>query len=137
MIQRRFPTITEDSIATLVDTFYARLRRHPALEPVFNAAIAKEEWPEHLATMQRFWASVLLASDQYSGNPFAAHRAVAGIERPLFTDWLFSETASELFDPAPASVFATKAQRISTSLQLVLFYRLGDPPEGLTRKPAA
>jgi hemoglobin len=139
MMQRRFPTITEDSIATLVDTFYARLRRHPALGPVFNAAIAKEEWPEHLATMRHFWSSVMLTSGQYSGNPVAVHRAVAGIERPLFTDWLtlFLETASELFDSAPASEFAIKAQRIAASLQLALFHRLGDPPEGMTRKPTA
>jgi hemoglobin len=139
MIQRCFPTITEDSIATLVDTFYARLRRHPVLGPVFNTAIAKEKWPEHLATMRSFWSSVRLASGQYSGNPVAVHRAVARIERPLFTDWLklFSETAWELFDPAPASEFATKVQRIATSLQLALFHRPGDPPEGLTRKPAA
>jgi hemoglobin len=139
MTQSRFPTITEDSITTLVDAFYARVRRHPALAPVFAAAIAEEEWPEHLGTMQRFWSSVMLASGRYSGNPVALHRAVAGIERPLFADWLalFTETAAELFDAGPALEFAAKAQRIATSLQLALFHRLGDPPEGLTRKSAA
>jgi hemoglobin len=48
MTQTRFPTITEDSVATLVDAFYARVRGHPALGPIFDAAIAEEEWPEHL-----------------------------------------------------------------------------------------
>lgn len=139
MTQSRFPTITDDSIATLVDAFYARVRRHPALGPVFEAAIAESGWPEHLATMRRFWSSVMLASGRYSGNPVAVHRAVAGIERPLFADWLalFTETASELFDAEPASEFAAKAQRVALSLQLALFHRLGDPPEGLVRKPAA
>ena len=139
MMLSRFPTITEDAIAILVDTFYARVRCHPALGPVFEAAIAEEEWPEHLETMRRFWSSVMLTSGRYSGNPVAVHRAVAGIERPLFADWLtlFTETASELFNAGPASEFAAKAQRIATSLQLALFHRLGDPPEGLTRKPAA
>jgi hemoglobin len=139
MTQSRFPTITEDSIATLVDAFYARVHRHPALGPLFEAVIAEEEWPEHLKTMQRFWSSVMLTSGRYSGNPVAVHRAVAGIERPLFADWLalFTETASELFDAGPALEFAAKAQRIAVSLQLALFHRLGDPPEGLMRKPAA
>jgi hemoglobin len=139
MMQSRFTTITEDSIAILIDTFYARVRRHAALRPVFEAAIAEEEWPEHLETMRRFWSSVMLTSGRYSGNPVAVHRAVAGIERPLFAVWLelFTQTATELFETEPASEFATKAQRIATSLQLALFHRLGDSPEGLTRKPAA
>ena len=115
------------------------MRCHPALGPLFEAAIAEEEWPEHLATMQRFWSSVMLTSGRYSGNPVAVHGAVAGIERPLFADWLtlFTETASALFEAGPASEFAANAQRIAFSLQLALFHRLGDPPQGLTRKPAA
>jgi hemoglobin len=139
MAKNRFPTITEASIAALIDAFYTRVRRHPALGQIFEAAIAEDEWPEHLETMRRFWSSVMLTSGRYSGNPVAVHRAVAGIERPLFADWLalFTQTASELFEADPASEFAAKAQRIATSLQLALFHRLGDPPEGLTRKPAA
>jgi hemoglobin len=139
MPDNRFPMITEDSIAILIDDFYARVRRHEALGPVFDVAIAEDEWPEHLKTMRRFWSSVMLTSGRYSGNPVAVHRAVVGIQRPLFADWLalFTQTASELFEAGPASELAAKAQRIATSLQLALFHRLGDPPEGLARKPAA
>ncbi|MBS0164417.1 MAG: group III truncated hemoglobin [Nitrospira sp.] len=139
MTQNRFETVTEDTIAILIDAFYGRVRRHPTLGPVFEAAIADNEWPEHLATMQRFWSSVMLSSGRYSGNPVAVHRAVEGIERSLFAEWLalFTLTASELFEAGPASEFITKAQRIASSLQLALFHRLGDPPEGLARKSAA
>ncbi len=139
MTPRRFPTITENAIATLIDTFYDRARCHAALGPVFAAAIAAEEWPDHFETMRRFWSSVMLASGSYSGNPVTAHRAVVGIRRSLFAEWLalFTQTASELFEPAPAAEFSSKAQRIADSLQIALFHRLGDPPEGLTRKPAA
>jgi hemoglobin len=137
--QQRFPAITEAAIAVLIDTFYARVRRHPALGPIFEAAIAEANWPMHLATMRRFWSSVTLASGRYAGNPVAVHRAVAGLERPLFASWLelFAATASELFEPAPALEFSVKAGRIATSLQLALFHRPGCPPEGLTRRPAA
>jgi hemoglobin len=139
MTPNRFTTVTEDSIATLIDAFYARVRRHPALGPIFEAAITEDEWPEHLETMRRFWSSVMLMSGRYSGNPVAVHRAVAGIEHPLFADWLalFAQTASEVFAAGPASLFVAKAQRIANSLQLALFHRLGDPPEGVTRRPAA
>ena len=125
--------VTEDSIARLVEAFYARVRRDPVLGPVFNAAIEPEEWPEHLATLHRFWSSVMLTSGRYSGNPVAIHRAVAGLERPMFARWLalFEATAAEEFAPETAALFAAKARRIAGSLQLALFHRLGEPPDGL------
>jgi hemoglobin len=55
-------SITDDSIALLVDRFYAAIRRHAVLAPVFERAIAPDEWPRHLATMRRFWSSVMQAS---------------------------------------------------------------------------
>ncbi len=125
--------IDKSSIALLIDRFYAAVRRDPVLAGVFEAAIAEDEWPEHLATMRRFWSSVMLASGRYSGNPVAVHRAVHGLERPMFARWLalFETTAAELFSPDPAAQFAVKARRIATSLQLALFHRLGMPPDGL------
>src|SRR5215475_5054360 len=109
-------SVTDESISLLIESFYAKVRRDPVLGKVFDAAIASDEWPEHLATMQRFWSSVMLTSGRYSGNPVAVHRAVAGIERSLFVDWLalFTEIASELFEAGPATEFAARAQRIAT-----------------------
>jgi hemoglobin len=57
---QRADIITEDSITRLIDHFYSKVRRDPVLADVFEAAIAPDEWPEHLATMQRFWSSVML-----------------------------------------------------------------------------
>ena len=125
--------VNEGSIAVLIDRFYAEVRQDPVLGPVFEAAIADEEWPVHLATMRRFWSSVMLASGRYSGNPVAVHRAVAGLERPMFERWLalFNATAASLFAPEQAALFTSKARRIATSLQLAVFHRLGAPPDGL------
>lgn len=136
----RFPAITEASITRLVDTFYQRVRHDTVLGPVFETAITDAEWPEHLATMQRFWSSVMLTSGRYSGNPVAVHRAIPGMDRALFPHWLalFEATAHDLFAPDLAAAFVLKAQRIASSLQLALFHRLGQPPEGLHRRaPAA
>ena len=112
-------TITEDSIGQLIDRFYAAVRRDPVLGPVFEAAIAPEAWPTHLATMRRFWSSVMLASGRYSGNPVGVHRAVPGIERPMFDRWLalFEATARSLFTPDVAAQFVDKANRIAGSLR--------------------
>jgi hemoglobin len=125
--------VTEDSIAMLIDRFYGAIRRDPVLGPVFENAIAEDAWPKHLATMRRFWSSVMLTSGQYSGNPVAVHRAVEGLERPMFERWLalFEATAADLFAPDQAALFADKANRIATSLQLAIFHRLGGPPDGL------
>ena len=129
------------SIALLVDRFYAAIRRHAVLAPVFETAIAPDEWPAHLATMRRFWSSVMLTSGAYSGNPVAVHRAVTSLERPMFTHWLslFEATASALFTPETAAAFVAKACRIATSLELAVFHRLGAPPDGvrLPARPAA
>src|ERR1700749_880064 len=127
--------VTEASIALLIDSFYAAVRHDPVLGPVFETAIAQDKWPEHLATMRRFWSSVMLASGRYSGNPVAVHRAVQGLERPLFARWLalFEATADDLFPSDPAAAFLAKANSIATSLQLALFHRLDRPPEGLQR----
>jgi hemoglobin len=133
-----FSTVTESAIADLIDRFYAAVRRDPLLAPVFTTAIAEDEWPEHLETMRRFWSSVMLTSGRYSGNPVAVHRAVQGLERPLFARWLtlFEATVQDLFAPEPAASFISKAHRIATSLQLALFHRLGAPPDGLPPRAA-
>jgi hemoglobin len=127
--------VTEASIALLIDRFYAAIRRDPVLAEVFEAAIPGEAWPEHLATMRRFWSSVMLTSGRYSGDPVSVHRAVCGLERPMFARWLalFEATATELFAAEPAARFVEKAHRIAASLQRAVFHRPGEPPGGLVR----
>ncbi|MCW3475152.1 group III truncated hemoglobin [Limobrevibacterium gyesilva] len=123
--------INEDSIRLLVHGFYDRVRADPALGPVFDTAIAAEDWPAHLQTMCRFWSSVMLASGRYNGNPVAVHRAVSGIAPELFPHWLalFATTAQALFVPAEAAKFIAKAQRIAESLRIAVFFRPGQPPD--------
>jgi hemoglobin len=135
----QFAAITEASIERLIDRFYASVRRDPVLGLVFKTTIAAEDWPEHLATMRRFWSSVMLASGAYSGNPVAVHRSVLGLERPMFDRWLalFAAAAAELFAPELAAQFVEKAGRIATSLRLALFHRLGAPSDGLSRRAAS
>jgi hemoglobin len=131
----RLTVVTEASIGLLIDRFYGAIRRDPVLAEVFEAAVAEEQWPGHLAKMRSFWSSVMLASGRYSGNPVSVHRAVGGLERPMFARWLalFETTAAELFAPEQAASFVEKAHRIAASLQLAVFHRLGAPPDGLVR----
>ncbi|MFO1060500.1 MAG: group III truncated hemoglobin [Dongiaceae bacterium] len=122
------------ALAALVEAFYDSVRRDPGLGPIFEQAIAAEGWPEHLARLTDFWASVMLASGAYKGNPMAAHRRLMPALTPaLFERWLalFGETADRLFIPPLAAQLRARAERIAESLQLGLFFR----PDELAARP--
>lgn len=131
-----YTEVTEDTIRMLVDAFYARVRRDATLGPIFDAAIAADAWPAHLEKMYAFWSSVMLTSGRYKGDPVSTHRHVAGIEPPLFGNWLdlFEATAAELFTPDLAEQFAVKARRIAESLKLAMFFRADRPWTGDLRR---
>jgi hemoglobin len=124
-----YDTIDDASIEALVRAFYTRVRAHVDLGPVFETALTEEDWPEHIATLCRFWSSVMLASGRYSGNPVRVHYAVAGMRAELFPRWLalFEATARDLFTPELAARFVEKAHRIADSLQTALFFRADAP----------
>lgn len=115
--------IDDAYISTLVDTFYVRIRAHDELGPVFEAAIGGN-WPEHLARMKDFWASVALNAGRYSGKPVPAHKKHSTIRPEHFPVWLdlFEQTLVDTA-PSPEAVpyFMERANRIARSLQLALF----------------
>ncbi|BAF86143.1 conserved hypothetical protein [Azorhizobium caulinodans ORS 571] len=113
--------VTPQTIADLLDRFYAKARAHERLGPVFNAAV--DDWPEHMATLNAFWGSIMLASRQYKGNPLAMHRALP-LTPDLFGDWLalWRQTTGEMFTPELAALFVEKAERIAESLKAGLFF---------------
>ncbi len=119
------PGLSEEALAPFLAAFYAKVRQDDVLGPVFAAAIADEDWPAHMARIEAFWSSVMLASRRYKGNPFGAHVGLREIGPEHFTRWLglFGETARELFAPDLAAIFEDKAQRIGASLQAGLFFR--------------
>ena len=111
--------ITEARLKTLVDLFYARVRRDPLIGPVFNGAI--HDWPEHLDKLQAFWSSVMLTSGRYKGRPLPAHIKHGDAITPAsFERWLslWRETTDEVMPPAAAAAMQDKATRIAESLSL-------------------
>jgi hemoglobin len=133
-----YDVLTEDTIREQVDAFYARVRRDPVLGPIFAIAIADNAWPAHLVKMYSFWSAVMLTSGRYKGDPVSAHRKVAGMDPPMFANWLdlFETTAAELFVPEIAEQFTCKARRIAESLKLAVFFRADQPcSEDLRNRP--
>lgn len=116
-----YHSVTEDSIAELVDTFYGKIRTDQLLGPIFAGAIGSD-WGPHLGKMKAFWSSVLLASGTYKGNPMIAHLQLPRLTEQHFAHWLqlWRETAATLCSEELASVFVGKAESIGERLLYVI-----------------
>lgn len=126
--------VTEEMIHELVHGFYAKIRRDPALGPIFNRVIAEADWPAHLAKMCDFWSSVTLMSGRFKGTPMQAHLRIGNLRATHFARWLylFEQTARELCPPEAAEIFVEKSQMIARSLQMGLQLARGDFEAALT-----
>lgn len=120
--------IDEAMLERLIPRFYERVRADGEIGPLFDAAV--HDWPDHFDTLVAFWSSVMLTSGRYKGNPVAKHLKHKALITPaMFDRWLaiWAATTNELTPPAVAVALQAKAARIAESLQLALFFRLGDP----------
>lgn len=120
--------ITEPMIRTLVDSFYAEVRRDAMLGPIFEARI--DDWPEHLDKLAAFWSSVVLMTGRYKGRPMPVHAAIPDISRVHFLRWLdlFRKTAKLVCPGPPADLFIDRAERIAESLHLGVCLSRGEGP---------
>ena len=120
--------ITEQMIHDLVHAFYDKIRKDPALGPIFNRVIAAADWPAHLTKMCDFWSSVTLMSGRFKGSPMQAHIQVGDLRPTHFARWLhlFEQTAREVCPPEAAAIFVEKSQMIARSLQMGLHLARGD-----------
>lgn len=125
IVRGRHPQISADDISRLVDDFYADIRSHPNLGPIFNQRL-DGKWPEHLAKLKAFWRSVLLTSGEYVGRPVPAHNKIAELESAHFGEWLhlFDQHIERIFAPIAQDIIKEKARRIARSLW---FARFGTP----------
>lgn len=114
--------INDEFICDLVETFYARIRAHPRLGPIFNGEV--DHWPAHLAKLKDFWASVAMNAGRYSGKPVPAHMKLQGIAPEDFQTWLglFRQTVSDISgNDEVVTYFMVRAERIARSLQFAMF----------------
>ena len=127
--------ISEAMIAQLVAAFYARVRQDEVLGPIFNRAIAPDQWPVHEARLCDFWSSVLLMTGRFKGSPMAAHARWPDIQDEHFERWLdlFARTAAETW-PAPAAMLVGgRAEMIGQSLRQGMSVIRGELPPASTR----
>jgi hemoglobin len=118
--------VSEETIRRLVHVFYGKVRQDAELGPIFDRVIG-QDWDAHLEKMCAFWSSVMLTSGRYKGSPMLAHMRLKMITQAHFARWLslFRATATELFAPAIAQTFISRAENIARSLQLGMFFTPG------------
>ncbi len=69
----------------LLRQFYADVRQHDEIGPIFNARI--QNWPEHLEKIGDFWAAVTGGPPGYAG-PMPQRHFPLGLEEKHFAAWL-------------------------------------------------
>lgn len=116
----RFP-VSGDQIARVMQVFYARIRQHPELGPVFRAHIGETdaEWDAHIDKIERFWRNAILREKGYDGNPMQVHVGASDIHAEHFAPWL-ATFDNVLHQELPAEVAATwmmLATRIARAFQ--------------------
>lgn len=74
-----------NGILELLHYFYADVRQHNVLGPIFNAKI--HDWPSHIAKIAEFWARQTGGPSSYPGGFAGAHLRL-GIGAEHFQHWL-------------------------------------------------
>jgi hemoglobin len=118
-------SITATEISNLVDRFYAKVRRDPAIGPIFNEAI--DDWPAHLSLLKDFWSTVLLTERRYKGDPLSTHLKLP-LKSEHFERWLslFEETAKEVMPLEHAAIVIAKSHRIAHNFKRAIAHHRGE-----------
>jgi hemoglobin len=115
--------ITRPEIERVVAAFYAAVRAHPGLAPVFAAHVA--DWPAHEAKVADFWANTILHERSYDGSPVAAHVRAGNVQPGMFSTWLalFDATLARELSPRQAAAWSALAHRIGRSMRAAVVDR--------------
>ncbi|EBA07139.1 group III truncated hemoglobin [Sagittula stellata] len=125
-VQAKFP-VTRADIERVVAAFYARVRVHPGLGPVF--AVHVEDWPTHEARVADFWANAILGERRYDGNPVRVHQQAGNVRPGMFETWLalFDQVLQAELTPEQALAWSALAHRIGGSLRAGVVEKMRGP----------
>ncbi len=126
MNARRFE-ITAEEIGVVVARFYADIRHHPVLGPVFARHVT--DWSEHESRIMSFWRNAILREQGYDGNPMFVHKKAGDIRAEMFPIWLdlFDKVLAANLTIDQAHNWSALAHRIGKGLSYGLV-QAGDPP---------
>lgn len=113
--------ITSAQIDMQMREFYAAIRAHPVLGPIFQERIgkSKDAWAVHEDKIARFWRNAILHERSYDGRPQQVHMATPSVMPEHFPVWLdlFEETARQVLPATAAIPWIALARRIGAGMQ--------------------
>ena len=107
-----------EGIHRLIGPFYAKVRQHPVLGPIFAARI--NDWPAHLEKIAGFWSGMTGGPLLYGGG-MGRHFSL-GIGDEHFAAWLglWDENARGLLGPVEADEMSRLAHAIGDDLNRMI-----------------
>lgn len=120
--------ITDAQITLVVTEFYAAIRQHPGLGPVFAAHVT--DWTAHEARIVDFWRNAIRHERSYDGNPMRVHAQAGDVRPGMFLPWLglFDRVLTRNLPPETAAAWSALAHRIGESLMTGLMRWNEGPP---------
>jgi hemoglobin len=113
-----------EGILKLIRPFYADVRQHAVLGPIFNAHI--QDWPVHLEKITEFWARQMGGPSSYPGGFAGAHLRL-GIGPEHFKHWqtLWDFNCKRNLPAAEAAEASELAHRLGEQLERIVGGRGG------------
>jgi hemoglobin len=120
----------QPGLLKLLHAFYADVRQHALLGPIFNAHI--KNWNAHIAKIAEFWARQTGGPSTYSGGFAAAHLKL-GIEPEHFRHWLalWEFNCRRNLSATEAGEMIALAHSLAERLGRIV---AGQPPDDSTRQ---
>lgn len=118
-----------EALARLLRQFYADVRQHHEIGPIFNAQI--EDWPAHLEKIADFWSAATGGPPRYSGAMPQRHFPL-GLDERHFAAWLdLWRRNCRIQLPADAAEEMIKvAEAIGERLRFLIAYHRDRSPPG-------
>ena len=105
-------------ILKLIKPFYADVRQHNVIGPIFNSHI--QDWPAHLEKITEFWALQAGGESKYRGGFAGAHMTL-GLQAEHFQHWLglWELNNARSLAPREAAEMNELAHRLASRLFMV------------------
>lgn len=122
-----------ETIARLLRHFYADIRQHKVVGPIFNERI--HDWPAHLELIGSFWARMTGGPSGYSGQMPAKHLPL-GLAGNHFQAWLqlWEFNCRQYLGPEEAHEMISLAHTIGRRLKSIV--GLSEGPNYFSLSPA-
>lgn len=125
--------MTSGRLREVVSIFYARIREHGELGPLFATIVPEEKWDGHVEKVIAFWLSCFGLERGYSAKGFMpAHLRHACIRLEHIPLWLavFDGVLKDLCTQKEALAFRAIADAMIDNLRIGLARRDGNPANG-------